>query len=149
MNEILTRIREAVEEFVKRHSKIELFLFVVIFLYSCWLMFSTFGYKDGEILISSRIWSDFLSHLPLIRSFSMGQNFPPEYPLFPGYPIIYHFGFYLFVGLLERTGMRIDIALNILSSIGFAGLLYSIFFNSKEDNQILGSRYFVYISSNF
>jgi hypothetical protein len=67
-------------------------------------MFSTFSYKDGNMLIASKAWSDFASHIPLIRSFSFGNNFPPQYPLFSGPPIKYHFLFYAFVGLLEKLG---------------------------------------------
>lgn len=98
-----------------------------------WVMFSTFSYNSStqEILLATRLWSDFGAHIPLIRSFSFGSNWPPEYPLFPGEPIRYHFLFYAIVGLLERVGIRIDIALNTLSSIGFAGLLLGVYFLGK------------------
>jgi hypothetical protein len=63
----------------------------------------------------------------------MGGNFDriihfklPEYPIFPGEPIRYHFIFYMIVGLLEKAGLRIDWALNIPSIIGFSGLLILI-----------------------
>lgn len=95
-------------------------------------MFSTFSYDNGHMLIASKAWSDFGSHIPLIRSFSYGANFPPEYPLFPGEPIRYHFLFYLLVGLLEKTGLRIDYALNLLSSLSFAALLVMIYFLAKK-----------------
>jgi hypothetical protein len=95
------------------------YLFLV--LVSVWLMFFTFQYDPSthSMILSSKVWSDFGAHIPLIRSFSFGQNIPPEYPLFPGEPIRYHYLFYAATGLLERIGLRIDIALNILSSIGF------------------------------
>ena len=95
-------------------------------------MFSTFSYKDGDMLIASKAWSDFASHIPLIRSFSFGNNFPPQYPLFPGPPIKYHFLFYAFVGLLEKFGLRIDYALNIPSILGFFFLMIMIYLFSKE-----------------
>lgn len=95
------------------------YLFLLII--SAWLMFFTFQYDPSthSMLLASRIWSDFGAHIPLIRSFSLGINFPPEYPLFPGEPIRYHYLFYAATGLLERSGIRIDIALNALSTIGF------------------------------
>ncbi|TSC86331.1 MAG: hypothetical protein G01um10147_943 [Microgenomates group bacterium Gr01-1014_7] len=79
------------------------------------------------MLIATKAWSDFASHIPLIRSFSLGDNFLPEYPLFPGEPIRYHFLFYAVVGYLEKLGLRIDYAFNILSALSFAFLIISIY----------------------
>lgn len=111
---------------------IEIIFISVSFLFSFWLMFSTFSYQNGSMLISTKAWSDFASTIPLIRSFSFGSNFPPQYPIFPGEPIHYHFLFYLLVGLLEKIGIRIDFALNFLSVLGFSGLLILIYFFAKK-----------------
>lgn len=102
--------------------------------FASWLMFHTFSYNsDGSfMLIATKAWSDFGAHIPLIRSFSLGQNFPPEYPLFPGEPIRYHFLFYFLVGNLEKAGLRIDWALNIPSILGFAGLIIGIALLSQK-----------------
>lgn len=78
--------------------------------------------------IATKAWSDFGGHIPLIRSFSFGNNIPPEYPLFPGEPIRYHFLFYFFVGLLEKLGLQIDWAFNIPSSISFFLLILTIYY---------------------
>lgn len=99
--------------------------------FSFWLMWLTFGYEKGAVVLSSKVWSDFGNHLPLIRSFSFGNNFPPEFPLFPGEPIRYHYLFYLFVGFLEKIGFRLDWALNLPSSLTFALLLTTIYFLAK------------------
>ena len=110
-------------------------LSVFAILFSTWLMFSTFSYEENTrmIEIAAKCWSDFGAHIPMIRSFSLGANLDriahfqlPEYPIFPGEPIRYHFIFYMFVGILEKLGVRIDWALNSLSIIGFAGLLICI-----------------------
>ena len=111
---------------------VELIIFFLALAFSTWLMFSTFSYQNGEMQIASKAWSDFASHIPLIRSFSFGDNFPPEYPLFSGLPIRYHFLFYALVGLLEKVGLRIDFALNILSILGFSLLILMIYLFSKE-----------------
>lgn len=97
-------------------------------LFSSWLMFHTFSYdgKNSSMLIAGKAMSDFGAHIPLIRSFSLGNNWPPEYPLFPGEPIRYHFLFYFLVGMLEKIGLRIDWALNIPSIIGLTGLMIGI-----------------------
>ncbi|HSW98127.1 MAG TPA: DUF2298 domain-containing protein, partial [Candidatus Saccharimonadales bacterium] len=79
------------------------------------------------MLIAGKAWSDFANHIPLIRTFSFGNNFPPQDPLFSGEPIHYHFLFYMFVGFLEKFGVRIDYALNIPSALGFFALLVMIY----------------------
>ena len=112
---------------------VETFLLSCCFLFSSWLFWNTFSVSDGNIVMGSKIWSDFGSHIPLIRSFSLGSNFPEvEFPLFPGEPIRYHFLFYLLVGWLEKLGIRIDLALNILSSLGFTTLLVFIYLLAKD-----------------
>ncbi len=115
-----------------RDNFIEFFIAISSLLFSSWLMFSTFGYKNGQIVIATKAWSDFASTIPLIRSFSFGSNFPPQYPIFPGEPIHYHFLFYFFVGILEKLGIRIDYALNIPSTIGFFFLLLIIYLFAKK-----------------
>ncbi|MBI2008621.1 hypothetical protein HYS82_03130 [Candidatus Amesbacteria bacterium] len=99
------------------------------FALSFWLMWHTLSYNSQShtILISGKYWSDFGGHLPLIRSFSKGSNWPPEYATFPGVPIRYHFIFYFFAGLLEKTGLRLDWALNLPSALGFFLLLVLIY----------------------
>lgn len=87
------------------------------------------------MLIANKAWSDFGAHIPLIRSFSLGDNWTrlihgqaPEYPLFPGEPIRYHFLFYALVGALERLDLRIDWAFNLPSALGFFLLIVMIYF---------------------
>jgi hypothetical protein len=100
----------------------------VLLTFSFWLMWHTFSYDSAHhtMQISGKVWSDFGNSIPLIRSFSLGQNWPPQYPLYPGEPSRYHFLFYLTVGMLEKIGFRIDIALNLLSGLGFFLLLVLI-----------------------
>ncbi|MFH1186876.1 MAG: hypothetical protein V1697_01735 [Candidatus Levyibacteriota bacterium] len=114
-----------------KEKYLERIIILLMILFSAWLMFSTFSYEKGSMFIATKAWSDFASHIPLIRSFSLGNNFPPEYPIFPGSPIRYHFLFYAFVGFFEKAGLRIDFALNLLSSASFFLLLFSIYKLSK------------------
>jgi len=104
-------------------------IFVLLFavVFSSWLMFGTFNYENGVMLIGSKAWSDFGAHIPLIRSFSLGNNLPAEYPFFPGEPIKYHFLFYYLVALLEKVGFNIAWAMNIVSIFGFSLLLWMIY----------------------
>lgn len=110
-----------------RRNWFGLIFFSFLFLFSFWLMWHSFGYKDSTLLVSNRVWSDFAANLPLIRSFSWGWNFPLEYPIFAGEPIKYHFLFYLLVGLLERIGLRLDWALNLPSALSFFFLTVMIY----------------------
>ncbi len=117
---------------IKSLSLITILIIFFSLIFSFWLMFHTFSYQEGSFLIAGKVWSDFASQIPLIRSFSLGANFPVEYPLFPGEPIRYHFLFYALVGLLERLGMRIDFALNLPSALSFAALLMMIYVLAKS-----------------
>lgn len=97
-------------------------------------MWHTLGYdqQTHTILVGGKYWSDFGGHLPQIRSFSKGLNWPPVYPLYPGEPIRYHFLFFALVGLLEKSGLRIDYALNIPSALGLFALCMTVFMLSKK-----------------
>ncbi|OGG11443.1 hypothetical protein A2Z00_05685 [Candidatus Gottesmanbacteria bacterium RBG_13_45_10] len=108
---------------------LELVLFFLLAIFSFWLMFHTFSFDPvtHSLRIAFKLWSDFGAHIPLIRSFSLGNNWPPQYPIYSGEPIRYHFLFFLLVGLLEKAGVRIDWALNIPSIIGFYGLLLALY----------------------
>ncbi len=127
------------ERFIKRNL-LPIALVVSGFLFASWLMFSTLSYKSGSIYIATKAWSDFASHVPLIRSFSLGSNFPPQYPIFPGEPIHYHFVFYAFAGTLEKLGFRFDWALNLPSIIGFTALIFMIYLFAKKlfDSKYVG-----------
>lgn len=109
-----------------RNNYFLLMAFLSIFLvFSFWLMFHTFSVtgSPSRLLVSTKAWSDFGSHIPLIRSFSHGSNWPPQYPLFPGEPIRYHYLFYSAVGWLEKLGLRLDFALNLPSALGLTALV--------------------------
>ena len=107
-------------------------LFLLLFVFSSFLMWKTFQVTpEGDLKLASRVWSDFAATIPLIRSFSFGSNFPPEYPIFAGPPIRYHFLFFAAVGLLEKTGIRLDLALNSLSTISFFLLTIAIYYLGK------------------
>ncbi|HPB67433.1 MAG TPA: hypothetical protein PLT76_10680 [Candidatus Omnitrophota bacterium] len=102
-------------------------LWLVFFALSWFLMQHTFQYRNDTFLIRDKLWSDFGAHIPLIRSFSLGDNYALEHPLFAGEPIRYHFLFYSWVGLLEKAGVNIAAALNWLSAAGLTFLLWLLY----------------------
>lgn len=111
----------------KHINLFDLVAYSLFFLFSYWLMATTLSYEPGKIVTTSRLWSDFGAHIPLIRSFSMGNNFPPEYATFPFEPIRYHYLFYLMAGLLEKAGFNLPFAVNFFSILGFFILLTMIY----------------------
>ena len=98
-------------------------------VWATYLMLHTFGYDVASQSMEVGGWvsSDFTAHIHVSRSFSMGENWPPEYPLFPHVPAKYHYGFYAMVGLFEKMGMRIDWALNLPSIFGVVFFVLGVF----------------------
>ncbi len=92
-------------------------------------MGKSFGYDSltHEFIIARHQIGDFGLHLSLIRSISSGANFPVESPFYPGIPLPYHYLTDVVVGLIERLGVRIDIAFNGLSAVALTALLYLIY----------------------
>ena len=115
---------------------------------ACWIMFTTFGYKDGKLLISDLVWTDFGPHIALIRSFAVGHNFPTEYPFFSGAPIRYHFLFFFQTANLEFLGLNIAWSLNILSAVTMVCMLAlvmslgQLLFNSRTVGRIGSALFF-------
>ncbi len=86
----------------------------------------TFGVTTvdaGIISTPQNLVRDLYSHTAIIRSFSMGYNFPTEYPFFHGDAIRYHFLFYFGGGVLESLGAPFSVALNLPSALAFGSLL--------------------------
>lgn len=111
-------------------KRFEIILLILFFVFSSWLMHKSFGYDSTlhKFRVARHQLGDFGFHLSIIRSFSLGDNgVPAQSPFFPGKPIPYHYFFDLMVGILERLGVRVDIALNGLSAIFFAILLFFIY----------------------
>lgn len=118
--------------FINNHLLELIYIFAIFIVWSIF-MFRSFYVKDGEMHIGISVFSDFGATLSLLRSFSLGSNFPTEYTHFAGgnggmNNISYHFMFQFLSGNLEFLGMRIDWAFNvpsILSIVAFLMLLYS------------------------
>ncbi len=111
----------------KKIFSFERSLLGLIIIFSWWLMSSTFGYKDGHLIVASRAWSDFSAHIPLIRSFSVGDNSELAYPQFANDKMHYHYLFYYFVAILEKIGLNIGWALNLLSVFGLSLMLWLVY----------------------
>lgn len=107
----------------------ELIFFFVLFVFLTWIIFYVFYIKDGILYSGFTVFGDYAPHTAMMRSFSLQNNFPTQYPHFGGQDVKYHFMFQFLVGNLEFLGLRLDIAYNaasILALLGFLMLLYSI-----------------------
>jgi len=103
-----------------------IFLAAVLFLVVR-LMWRTFFVAEGTLYVGLSVFSDFAPHLGMIRSFSLGNNFPTVYSHYAGEDIRYHFMFQFLAGNLEFLGLRLDWAFNLpsaFSMISVFSLLY-------------------------
>ncbi|MCR4625797.1 MAG: hypothetical protein K5795_07530 [Lachnospiraceae bacterium] len=87
----------------------------LVVMISMYLMFRSLGKVDGSLKIGLSVFSDFSTHLSMIRSFSHFGNVPTHYTFFGGSDVKYHFMFQFLCGNLEFLGLRLDLALNIPS----------------------------------
>lgn len=113
----------------------ELAFFSVLFLFLTAILFYVFYVSDGYLHAGFTVFSDYAPHTAMIRSFSMGNNFPTQYPHFGGEDVKYHFMFQFLTGNLEYLGMRIDLAYNLVSVFSLWGFLVMLY---KLSERIMG-----------
>lgn len=107
----------------------ELVFFGILLVFITYMMFYVFYIKDGVMYAGLTVCSDYAPHTAMMRSFSLGNNFPTQYPHFGGADVKYHFMFQFLAGNLEYLGLRLDLAYNLLSIgslLGFFMLLYEL-----------------------
>ncbi|MCB5386441.1 hypothetical protein LIQ05_05370 [Blautia glucerasea] len=107
----------------------EIFFFLILFAAVMWIMFYVFHISGGYLYSGFTVFGDYAPHTAMIRSFSLGNNFPTQYPHFGGADVKYHFMFQFLTGNLEYLGMPIDVGYNLVSSLslwGFFAMLYSL-----------------------
>jgi hypothetical protein len=119
---------------------------------ACFIAWHTLSVKDDMLQIGNSVWSDFGPHLAMIRSFSLGDNFPPQYPHFPDGNMRYHFLFQFLVATLEVLGLRIDWAFNIPSILSLMSvflLLYvlAVSITGRRCAGVLAGLFFIFRSS--
>ena len=105
----------------------EIFYVTLAFLLAAYTNFFSFAETAKEVQISAGVFSDFAPHVSLIRSFSVGGNFPPQYPHFPAGDIPYHFLFHFLVSSLESLGLPLSWSFNLPSIISLLSLLMLVY----------------------
>lgn len=119
---------KSVKSFLSQNTCILIYLLFIVSFISYFMMHS-FRVEDGVMKVGWSVYSDFGPHLSMIRSFSLGSNFPTEYPHYADGHIRYHFMFQFLAGNLEFLGLRIDWAFNlpsVLSMVSFLTLLFGL-----------------------
>ena len=111
----------------KSRFKKELILFGLLAAFITYMMFYVFYMKDGILYSGLTVYGDYAPHTAMIRSFSMGNNFPTQYPHYGGADVKYHFMFQFLAGNLEYLGMRMDVAYNIVSLTSLTGFLMLLY----------------------
>jgi hypothetical protein len=99
--------------------------------FSFWLMdnrlFVDHDQPGNPLLVSSETWGDTALHVALSRSFSVGANYPTEYPFFANEPIRYHFGYDFFAGALQKGGLSVLLSFNLPGALGFTSMMMLMF----------------------
>ncbi|MDO4316690.1 MAG: hypothetical protein Q4C48_00650 [Lachnospiraceae bacterium] len=110
------------------------------------LMWWSFFIRDGKLYVGFSIFSDFSPHLGMIRSFSVGNNFPTQYSHYAGADIKYHFLFQFFVGNLEFLGLPLDYAFNLPSAFSLIGAFFLLYALAVK---LTGRRFTGYLAALF
>ena len=125
-NSILSEYEQALIHDKKQFRK-ELILLVILAIFLTWIMFYVFYIKDGVLYSGYTVYGDYAPHTAMMRSFSLGNNFPTQYPHFGGQDVKYHFMFQFLVGNLEFLGLRLDFAYNIVSILALLAFLMMLY----------------------
>ena len=99
----------------------ELVFFLILGVFLTWIFFYVFHIRDGYLYSGFTVYGDYAPHTAMIRSFSMGNNFPTAYPHYGGQDVKYHFMFQFLVGNLEYLGLRMDFAYNLVGILALEG----------------------------
>ena len=93
----------------------EMIFYLLLLFFISWIMFYVFHIYNGYLYSGFTVFGDYAPHTAMMRSFSLGNNYPTQYPHFGGADVKYHFMFQFLSGNLEYLGMNLDIAYNSVS----------------------------------
>lgn len=98
--------------------------FTAFTLFFYFITQKTFQYHDHTFYIASNLYADMGVHIPIMRSFSQGFNLPFELPFFNDKHLTYHFFYDFLAGVLEYSGLKMDISYNLILALILASLFF-------------------------
>jgi len=107
-----------------------LVIFTVLFLNL--LLFQSLSFKGENYSVGGSNFGDLPLHLSYITSFSYGNNFPPENPLFAGTKLVYQFLPDFLSSILIVLGFSLRWSLIFPSLIFFITLFTSVYYLAKD-----------------
>ena len=126
------RRKGSLGKFIKRLSgevppAKEIVFLLILLAGIIWILVFLFHVSDGYLYSGFTVFGDYAPHTAMMRSFSLGNNFPTQYPHFGGEDVKYHFMFQFLVGNLEYLGLRLDLGYNLVSILSLAGFLMVLY----------------------
>ena len=117
------------KELVKslRPTTSEMLYFAASLAVSVVLMIASFRVLHGDICLPAPIVEDFALHVNMIRSFSVWEKLPAQFPYFTNAGINYHFMMDFLAGNLEFLGLRIDFAYNVPSVLAMTAFFCGVY----------------------
>lgn len=103
--------------FSAKPARWEILYLAAVFAFFLFAFFHVFQVRGGTLYAGFTVFSDYGPHTAMIRSFSLSNNYPTQYPHFGGQDVRYHFLFQFLVGNLEYLGLRLDLAYNLASAL--------------------------------
>ena len=113
----------------------------------------TLADNGKEIQFAASAFGDLVVHTSLIHSFSLSDNFPPQYPYFAAGDMPYHFLFQFLAASLEHLGMPFVAAFNSISIISLTALLLLVYVLATRISGLKSVAYltltFIFLRSSF
>lgn len=114
-----------------KNNLIDIFVIVICFSLSVIIFLPHLAYKDGKIYRSEIYW-DIQWNIQPIQNFIHGDNFPPENESFSGFPLTYHYFYWLATAIYGALGLNIAQSVLYLSVCSFFFVLLSIYTSCEE-----------------
>ncbi len=113
---------------IRKISKISLVVIILLFLFSFFIVSaSVLDVRKDGIYIGLNAWGDMALHLTIINSFSLADNFPPQYPVLSGHRMGYPCLFDFFSSILVKLGVNLRYSILIPTVIVMFSL-FSLFY---------------------
>ncbi len=97
------------------------------FAFAIVMCIATFRVVKGELIVGYPLVEDFSLHVNMIRSFSLWQRIPAQYPCFADSSMNYHFMMNFLAGNLEFLGMRLDFAFNVPTVLVILSMYFAVY----------------------